>query len=138
MGDSSGANLAAAIALKVRDTGGPLLASLVLASPVLDFEFSSPSMASNAEGYLLEPRDLRWCWGHYLACEAEGGNPYASPARATSLAGLPPTLVITAEFDPLRDQGEAYRYRLRRDGVSATVSRYLPRRRPLLCRLRRS
>lgn len=124
MGDSSGANLAAAAALKSRDSSGPAICAQVLACPLLDFEFSSPSMVSNAEGYLMECRDLRWCWGHYLARETDGGNPYASPARAESLAGLPPTLVITAQFDPLRDQGEAFGRRLARDGIAATVSRY--------------
>lgn len=124
MGDSSGANLAAAAALKARDAGRSAICGQVLACPVLDFEFSSPSMAANAEGYLMELRDLRWCWGHYLARESDGANPYASPARAKSLAGLPPTLVITAEFDPLRDQAEEFGRRLERAGVPATVSCY--------------
>jgi acetyl esterase len=81
-------------------------------------------MKSNAEGYLLERRDLHWCWHHYLASEADRHNPYAEPARATSLTGLPPTLIITAEFDPLRDQARAFGERLKREGVPSKVSNY--------------
>jgi len=78
------------------------------------------ALASN----VLSRADVKWFWGHYLSGEAEARNPYACPASARTLSGLPPALVITAEFDPLRDEGEAYAARLREEGVPSVLKRY--------------
>ena len=123
-GDSAGGNLAAAVCLMARDRGGPSLAYQVLIYPVTDYSFDTPSYRENAEGYLLTKDSMGWFWNHYLRDESDGRNPYASPLRAESLAGLPPALIITAEFDPLRDEGEAYADRLREAGVPVACSRY--------------
>jgi acetyl esterase len=124
-GDSAGGNLAAATALRLRDEGGPALCGQLLIYPVTDFH--TPGTASyrdNAEGYGLTRDTMIWFWNHYLADPADATNPYASPLRATILARLPPALVVTAEFDPLRDEGEAYAEQLRAAGVPARMSRW--------------
>ena len=123
-GDSAGGNIAAAVALMARDRGGPPIASQALIYPVCDFDFTTDSYRENATGYFLATATMRWFWGHYLREESDGANPYASPLRAAHLSGLPPALVITAEYDPLRDEGEAYAARLREDGVETTLHRY--------------
>ena len=123
-GVSAGANLAAGAVLRARDRDEPLPSCQVLVCPVLDYEFESPSMRDNGEGLLLEVGDLRWCWNHYLARSEDADSPYACPLRAPDLSGLPPTLVITAELDLLRDQGELYARRLREAGVPARAHRY--------------
>jgi len=124
-GDSAGGNLAAVVALMARDRGGPPLRFQLLVYPVTDATFETPSYKDNADGYLLTTQDMRWFWGHYLGdAPQRGAEAYASPLRATSLAGLPPALVITAEFDPLRDEGEAYGAALERAGVATMISRY--------------
>jgi acetyl esterase len=123
-GDSAGGNLATVAALMARERGGPALVHQVLIYPVTDHNLHTPSYLENATGYVLTREGMRWFWNHYLAREAQGGEPYASPLRAPSLAGLPPALVITAECDPLRDEGEAYAARLRNAGVPVTVTRY--------------
>ena len=109
-GDSAGGNLAAAVALLARDRGGPRLAGQLLVYPNTDYLFNHHSVA--------------WYWQHYLATPDDGRNPLASPLRADDLGGLPPALVVTAEYDPLRDQGEEYGHRLADAGVPAVVSRY--------------
>ncbi len=124
LGNSAGGNLAAGAVLRARDRDEPLPACQVLICPVTDREFQSPSMRDNGEGLLLERGDLRWCWGHYLSREEDADSPYACPLRAGDLSRLPPTLVITAELDPLRDQGEVYARRLREAGVPARAHRY--------------
>jgi acetyl esterase len=78
----------------------------------------------NAEGYGLTRDTMKWFWDHYLADPSEGAHPHAAPLRAPSLTGLPPALVITAEYDPLRDEGELYAQRLRAAGVRTESSRY--------------
>jgi acetyl esterase len=123
-GDSAGANLAAVCALMARDRGGPDLVFQLLIYPVTDFSFDTPSYRENAEGYFLEAVTMRWYWRQYLGDSADGADPYASPLRAPDVSGLPPALIITAGYDPLRDEGEAYGLRLQDAGVDATVSRY--------------
>ncbi len=122
-GDSAGGNLAAVISLKARDEGGPPIIFQLLVYPATDLTRSFASHVENGEGYLLTNDSIAWFLDHYLA-EAERKNPDASPHFAADLSGLPPALIITAEFDPLRDEGEAFAARLRDAGVAATATRY--------------
>ena len=122
-GDSAGGNLAAVVSLMVRDLGGPELRFQLLVYPVTDGIGSYPSQKENAEGYLLTSASMNWFWDHY--CDVQDrSNPYVSPILASDLSGLPPTLIQTAEFDPLRDEGEAYGARLANAGVPTDVKRY--------------
>ena len=124
-GDSAGGNLAAVTALRCRDEGGPALRGQLLVYPVTDYH--TPATASyleNANGYLLTRDLMIWFWGHYLKDAADAHHPHAAPLRAPDLRGLPPALVITAEYDPLRDEGEAYAERLQAASVSTVLSRY--------------
>ena len=123
-GDSAGGNLAAVTALRARDEGGPALAFQLLVYPATDANADTPSYRDNADGYLLTKDSMLWFWDHYLRNDADRANPHVSPLRASSLKGLPPALVITAEFDPLRDEGEVFGKRLREAGVPVTISRY--------------
>lgn len=125
-GTSAGANLAAAAALMARDRRAPKIAYQLLVYPATRRELDTPSHKQFATDgyYILSRADMEWFWRHYLASDADAANPYACPARAKSLAGLPPALVITAEFDPLRDEGEAYAARLREEGVATVLKRY--------------
>jgi len=123
-GDSAGGNLTAVVALMARDRGGPALCHQLLIYPVANHDFETESYRENKEGYLLSREMMRWFWNHYLARPEDGEHPYASPLRAASLAGLPPAHVITAEYDPLRDEGEALAAKLARDGVPTTQVRY--------------
>jgi acetyl esterase len=122
-GDSAGGNLAAVVPLMARDRGGPPLHMQVLVYPVIDCARDTASYRDNAEGYFLTAAHMRWYWEQYLGA-ADGTHPYASPLRARDLSGLPPAYVVTAEFDPLRDEGEAYAQRLRDAGVPVTLRRY--------------
>jgi acetyl esterase len=124
IGDSAGGNLAAAVALMARDRKGPALAIQVLVYPVTDCDFDRPSYRENAEGYILTSESMRFYWDQYAPGAEDRVNPYASPMRAASLAGLPPALVITAEYDPLRDEGEAYARALGAAGVPVAHTRY--------------
>ncbi|WP_406690134.1 alpha/beta hydrolase [Saccharopolyspora sp. ID03-671] len=123
-GDSAGGNLAAAVALAARDRQGPDLVAQLLIYPVTDFDFTTDSYIENGEGYLLTKGSMQWFWAHYLGAQDLGKDPCACPARADDLAGLPPAFVATAEFDPLRDEGEAYADELRSAGVPVTAKRY--------------
>lgn len=122
-GDSAGGNLAAVACLMARERGGPRLAFQLLVYPATDYDDDSPSMSEN-DGYLLNRATMQYFWKHYLVAPEQGQEPYASPFKATTLAGLPPAMVVTAECDPLRDQGEAYAHRLEQFGVPVTLKRY--------------
>jgi acetyl esterase len=125
-GDSAGGNLAAVVALMARDRGGPKLAFQLLIYPATDCADDTPSQHEFAEvspDYLLSRADMEWFWGHYLG-PGDKSNPMACPALAKSLANLPPAFVLTAEVDPLRDEGEAYAEAMRTAGVNVTLKRY--------------
>ncbi len=121
-GDSAGGNLAATVALRCRDEGVPLVFQALI-YPCIEPDFERPSMKENAEGYYLTTDSMRWCWDQFL-CEGGHDNAYAVPLRATDLRGLAPALVQTAEFDPLRDEGEDYARALEAAGVATTSTRY--------------
>jgi acetyl esterase len=123
-GDSAGGNLAAAVALMARDRSGPSLAFQLLVYPVTAPDFDTGSYRQNAEGYGLTRDAMRWYWDHYLQRPEDASNPYAAPLVAENLRGLPAALVITAECDPLRDEGEAFAKRLQAAGVPTTYSLY--------------
>jgi acetyl esterase len=116
-GDSAGGTLAAVVALLAREQGGPSLALQVLIYPVTDLGAEAPSYADFADGFMLTRETMRWFGAHYLNGGHEAVDWRASPLRAPSLAGLPPALIVTAGFDPLRDEGEAYARKLREAGV---------------------
>jgi len=116
-GVSAGANLAAVVALMARDRGTPAIRFQVLVVPVTSTDVDTPSSREYGEGFGLSRKMMEKTWVHYLNDPQEGQNPYVSPLLAPSLAGLPPTFILTAEFDPLRDSGQAYAERLRREGV---------------------
>jgi acetyl esterase len=123
-GDSAGGNLAAALALLVRDHGGPAIAFQLLVYPVTHHAFDTPSYHRYGEGYLLTTEGMRWNWNHYLPDEAAGRDPLASPLLAPDLRGLPPALVVLAECDPLTDEGAAYARRLAEAGVPVDCRQY--------------
>jgi acetyl esterase len=118
-GDSAGGNLAAAVAIKAREEDGPALAYQLLVYPATEHDLDKPSALENAEGYMLQRESMRWFWGHYLDGATDEPDWRASPLRAASLADLPPALVVTAEFDPLRDEGHAFAERIRAAGGTA-------------------
>ncbi len=123
-GDSAGGNLAAAVALRARDTGGPGIRLQLLVYPVTKHDYSTASYTANGDGYLLTQDMMKWFWDHYLSSAEDGANPLASPLLADDLSGLPRAFVVTAEFDPLRDEGEAYAARLREAGVEVAQKRF--------------
>ena len=124
-GDSAGGNLATVVSLMSREKNGPSIALQALVYPVTDLSsFETPSYREFAEGHHLSRVQMEWFRGHYLASPEDCGNPYASPLLARDLSGLPPALIITAECDPLRDEGEAYAKRLEEAGVTVTCTRY--------------
>jgi acetyl esterase len=123
-GDSAGGNLAAVVALMARERGAPEIRHQVLIYPVTDSDFETSSYRDNADGYLLTRDGMRWFWDQYVPDRNQRANPFASPLRAEKLVGLPPATVITAEYDPLRDEGEAYATRLREAGVPVDYIRY--------------
>jgi len=116
-GDSAGGNLAAVVALQARDAGAPIIKLQVLVYPVTDVAAESRSYQDFSEGYMLTRESMRWFTAHYLAAAGQANDWRVSPLRASSHAGLPPALVVTAGFDPLRDEGAAYAAKLQQAGV---------------------
>jgi acetyl esterase len=123
-GTSAGGNLATAIALLSRERGGPHLVFQLLVYPPLEHGARTQSMQESLPRPFFGPADIGWCWDHYLDEPADGQSPLASPLRATDLRGLPPTLIVTAELDPLRDEAELYAQRLSEAGVSTQLVRF--------------
>ena len=125
-GDSVGGNMSAALTLLAKQRGGVTFAAQALLYPVTDAAFDTPSYHQFAEGYWLRRDAMKWFWDQYTADPADRAQIIASPLRATTddLAGLPTALVITAEADVLRDEGEAYARKLREAGVDVTATRY--------------
>ncbi|MCI4065847.1 alpha/beta hydrolase [Micromonospora sp. R77] len=122
-GDSAGGNLAAAVTLLARADGGPRLAAQLLVYPNTD-QRPGPAPAGEEDPLLFNRHSVAWYRGHYLADPGDAADPLASPLLAEDLSGLPPALVVTAEHDPLRDEGERYADRLRAAGVPTEVTRY--------------
>ena len=123
-GDSAGGNLAAGVSLMAADRNGPAIVHQLLVYPVTDRNYQTASYVNNATGYMLARDAMQFYWDAYLDNEADADNPYAAPMQADSLVGQPSALVITAEYDPLRDEGEAYGRRLQEAGVDTKISRY--------------
>ncbi|NEC52147.1 alpha/beta hydrolase [Actinospica acidiphila] len=126
-GDSSGGTFAAAVAARAHDDGFDRITHQILYYPSLDLDFDVdryPSLRENATGYGLETAGLKPFNAFYLDSGADPADPLVSPVKRTDLSGLPPALVVTAEHDPMRDEGELYGKRLREAGVPATVTRY--------------
>ena len=123
-GDSAGGNLATVVCLMARERGGPEIRHQLLLYPVTNRDFDTVSYIENQEGYLLTREMMIWFWDHYLERAEDGSNPLASPLVAEDLSGLPSTTLVTAEFDPLRDEGEAYARRLEEAGVPVFHHRY--------------
>ncbi|MFW6641445.1 alpha/beta hydrolase [Nocardiopsis algeriensis] len=126
-GDSSGGNFAAAVTAMARDDGFDRISHQVLLYPSVDLDFDTERYASlrdNAEGYGLETRALKPHNAFYLDSGADPADPLVSPIKREDLSGLPPALIVTAEYDPLRDEGELYGRRLEEAGVEVEVRRY--------------
>jgi acetyl esterase len=123
-GDSAGGNLAAAVAQMAADRGAPTFVYQLLIYPVTNYAFDTPSYRENADGYLLTRDMMQWFWKQYLASDEDGKNAYASPLQAREVRRVAPAFVMTAEFDPLRDEGEAYGARLKKEGVPVEIKRY--------------
>jgi len=123
-GDSAGGNLAAVIAQRATRMGGPDLALQVLVYPVVDCDFDTPSYRANGSGYLLDLPEMAWFFDCYTRGGSAASDPTICALRADDLRGVAPALVITAEYDPLRDEGEAYAAALRAAGVDVVQTRY--------------
>ena len=122
-GDSAGGNLALAVSRLAAQRQGPKISYQCLFYPVTDARRDSASYQTFDEGYLLSAAMMGWFWQQYLESAGQGDDPLASPLRADGLAALPPTTLISAEFDPLRDEGEAFAQRLRQAGVPVRMQR---------------
>ena len=122
-GDSAGGNLAAALCLLAKERGGPKIAHQLLIYPVLDTDFTRESYSANGADYFLTRDMMRWFWEQYVGDAVAAPHALAAPFRAGDLTGLPPATIITAEFDPLRDEGEAYAERLKAAGVPVKLER---------------
>ena len=123
-GDSCGGTLATVMTMLSKERKGPPLVFQLLICPLADWNFETTSYRERSEGTRLTVRHMRWYKSHYLRDEADATHPYAAPLHARDVSGLPPALVITAEYDPLCDEGEAYAEKLKRAGVATTVRRY--------------
>ncbi|HEX4010663.1 MAG TPA: alpha/beta hydrolase [Solirubrobacteraceae bacterium] len=124
-GDSAGANMAAVCAVRARDRGGPAPALQVLVYPMTDAAMDTPSYAERGgDDTLLGAKDVVWSYDHYAPVGVDRADPEVSPLRAPDLAGVAPAIVLTDEYDPLRDEGRAYATRLRDAGVAVTEHRY--------------
>jgi acetyl esterase len=122
-GESSGGNLAAALALRVRDQGGPVIAEQILVCPVLDPTMSTESWRKYGADFTPSRDQMEWMWRLYVPSRELETHPYAAPGLATDLSGLPRATILTAEFDPLRDEGEQYAARLHDSGVITDMER---------------
>ncbi len=123
-GDSAGGNLAAVVALMARDREGPELKMQVLIYPIVDHDFDTDSYLRNMSGYHLTRDAMMWFWDNYAPENSQRVEPYASPLRAVDLSNLPAALVMTAEYDPLADEGIAYARRLQAAGVAVQLKEY--------------
>jgi acetyl esterase len=123
-GDSAGGNLSAVMTQMTRDRRGPKLVYQLLIYPATDMRMIAPSLVENADGPLLTRATMDWFVGHYLRGEKDKTDPLASPLLASDLRGLPPAFILTAECDPLRDEGEDYGRKLAEAGVAVDVKRY--------------
>jgi acetyl esterase len=126
-GDSVGGNMAAAVTLLAKERSGPKIAFQALFYPVTDADFDTQSYNTLQEGYWLTREGMKWFWNNYAPDNTTRKEPTASPLQAPidQLKGLPPGLLITEEFDVLRDEGEAYAHKLMQAGVSVTAIRYV-------------
>ncbi len=123
-GDSAGGNLAAVVPVMAKDRGGPPIVHQLLVYPVIERDFQTHSYESNANGYLLSREMMVWFWDQYLRDDSDAKHPHVAPLHAKDHSALPPALVITAEYDPLRDEGAAYAHRLAQAGVPSKHSDY--------------
>jgi len=123
-GESAGGNLATVACLKIKDEGGRMPVAQLLVYPVTDSSMSQPSYEENLETQPLHTSMMPWFWNYYLENESQKSEKYVAPLLADNLSGLPPAIVITAEFDPLRDEGEQYAQKLADAGVSVKSRRF--------------
>ncbi|MEO6701661.1 MAG: alpha/beta hydrolase [Jatrophihabitantaceae bacterium] len=123
-GDSAGGNLAAAVTLLAKRNDQPALRAQLLVYPNTAYGADTQSLRENDDPSMFNRRSVSWYWQHYLADPADGTDPLASPLLADDHSGLPPALVITAEYDPLRDEGELYAEQLRAASIAVELSRY--------------
>lgn len=127
VGDSVGGNMATVVCLMAKERAGPEIAYQVLLCPTTDAGFDTPSYQQFSTGFMLSRETMMWFWDQYDPDKTARNQPSASPLKATAaqLKGLPPALIITAEFDVLRDEAEAYAHKLSASGVAVTATRYL-------------
>lgn len=125
-GDSAGGNLSAVMAIKATSQGNPSIMYQLLIYPAVttNMKLEFPSMSENAHGYLLTRESILWFYSQYLGSEEDSLHPYSSPLLYQDLSNLPPAMIITAEYDPLRDEGKAYAERLQAAGVSVNYKCY--------------